>query len=49
MSDEKPVFEIETLTNPVRYSYAQVERAGLLAAFLGRGKLVLCEPPEEKP
>lgn len=48
MKEETPIFEVQTLTNPVRYSYEQVQRAGLLAAFLGRGKLVLCEPPEEK-
>jgi hypothetical protein len=40
-----PGVHIETLHNPTRYSYAQIERACTLAALLGRGKLVLVEPP----
>jgi hypothetical protein len=38
---------IETLHNPTRYSYAQIERACSLAALLNRGKLVLVEPPRQ--
>jgi hypothetical protein len=37
---------IETLHNPVRYTYAQIERACALAQLLGRGKLILVEPPQ---
>lgn len=36
---------IETLHNPIRYSYAQMEQACTLAAALKRGKFVLVEPP----
>ncbi len=39
-----PGVHIETLHNPTRYSYAQIERACSLAALLGRGKFVLVEP-----
>lgn len=46
MTDERPIFEIQTIGNPVLFSAAQISRAALLAAFLGRGKLVLAEPPE---
>lgn len=49
MNEEAPIFEVQTLQNPVRYSHEQVQRAGLLAALLGRGKLVLTEPPDQKP
>jgi hypothetical protein len=38
---------IETLHNPTRYSYAQIEKACSLAALLNRGKLVLVEPPRQ--
>jgi hypothetical protein len=40
-----PGVHIETLQNPVRYSYAQLERACVIAQLLNRGKLVLTEPP----
>lgn len=40
-----PGVHIETLHNPTRYSFVQIERACNLAALLGRGKLVLVEPP----
>jgi len=36
---------IETIQNPVRYTYAQIEQACKVAAALGRGKLILAEPP----
>ncbi len=36
---------IETLHNPTRYSFAQIERACSLAALLNRGRFVLVEPP----
>jgi hypothetical protein len=36
---------IETLDQPVRYTYAQIERACVIAQLLNRGKLVLTEPP----
>jgi hypothetical protein len=36
---------IETLHNPTRYTYAQLETACAIAQLLGRGKLVLAEPP----
>ena len=41
-----PGVQIETLDNPRRYTYAQIERAQAIAQRLGRGKLVLVEPPE---
>jgi hypothetical protein len=37
---------IETLQNPIRYTYAQIERACSIAQALNRGKLVLVEPPQ---
>jgi len=40
-----PGVHIETLHNPTRYSYSQLERACTLAALLRRGKFVLVEPP----
>jgi hypothetical protein len=40
-----PGVHIETLHNPVRYTYAQIERACAIAQMLNRGKLVLVEPP----
>ena len=40
-----PGVHIETLHNPTRYSFAQIEKACTLAALLNRGKLVLVEPP----
>ena len=40
-----PSVHIETLHNPCRYTYAQIERACGLAMLLGRGKLVLVESP----
>jgi hypothetical protein len=42
-----PGVHIETLHNPTRYSFAQIERACALAALLNRGKLVLVEPPRQ--
>ena len=43
-----PGVHIETLHNPTRYSYAQIEKACTLAALLNRGKLVLVEPPRSR-
>jgi len=40
-----PGVHIETVHNPVRYTYAQIEQACRIAAALGRGKLILAEPP----
>jgi len=40
-----PGVHIETLQNPVKYTYAQIEKACALAQVLNRGKLVLVEPP----
>jgi len=37
---------VETLQNPLRYSYAQIERACFIAQALNRGKLVLLERPQ---
>lgn len=37
---------IETLHPSARYSVAQINRAVRIAYIIGRGKLVLCEPPE---
>ena len=38
-----PGVHIETLHNPVRYTYAQIEKACAIAQMLNRGKLVLVE------
>jgi len=40
-----PGVHIETIHNPIRYTYAQIEQACKIAAALGRGKLILAEPP----
>ena len=40
-----PGVHIETLHNPVRYTYSQIEKACAIAQMLNRGKLVLVEPP----
>jgi len=36
---------VETLLNPVSYTFAQLERAALVAHGLQRGKLLLLESP----
>ena len=41
-----PGVHIETLHNPVRYTYSQIEKACAIAQMLNRGKLVLVEPPQ---
>ena len=40
-----PGVHIETLHNPARYTYAQIETACAIAHLLHRGKLLLVEPP----
>jgi hypothetical protein len=40
-----PGVHIETLHNPARYTYAQIDRACALAHMLNRGRLLLLEPP----
>lgn len=42
-----PGVHIETLRDPARYSPAQIERVCTIAAALNRGRLVLCEEPED--
>lgn len=41
-----PGVHIETLHNPVRYTYAQIEQACAIASALNRGKLIVLEPPK---
>jgi hypothetical protein len=41
-----PGVHVETIHNPRRYTYAQIERAYAIAHRLDRGKLVLVEPPQ---
>ena len=41
-----PGVHIETIQNPCRYTYAQIETACGIARRLARGKLVLVEPPK---
>ncbi len=40
-----PDVHVETLQDPARYTPGQIDQALALAARLGRGKLVLVEPP----
>ena len=40
----RPV-HIETIHEPIRYTHDQIERAATIAQLLGRGTLVLAEPP----
>jgi hypothetical protein len=40
-----PGVHIETLHNPTRYTYAQIEQACAVAQLLNRGKLVLTDLP----
>ncbi|MEN3279425.1 MAG: hypothetical protein V7607_565 [Solirubrobacteraceae bacterium] len=42
-----PGVHIETLHNPARYTYAQIETACAVAELLRRGKLLLVEPPQQ--
>lgn len=44
---EIPGVHIETIVNPCRYTYSQIEKACAIAQLLGRGKLVLCERPKK--
>lgn len=37
---------LETLHNPVRYTYAQLDKAAAIAGALNRGKLIICEQPQ---
>lgn len=41
-----PGVHIETLHNPARYTYQQIELACWIAQLLSRGKFVLTEPPQ---
>ena len=43
---QMPGVHIETIHNPRRYTYAQIDRARAIAQRLGRGKLVLIELPK---
>jgi hypothetical protein len=45
MSMPVPGVHIETLHNPLRYTYAQIEMACTVAQMLDRGKFVLVERP----
>ena len=40
-----PEIHVETVDDPLRYSFAQIERACRIAQALNRGRLVLAEPP----
>jgi len=40
-----PGVQIETIHDPSRYTYAQIDSACAIARMLGRGKLVLVEAP----
>jgi hypothetical protein len=42
---DKPV-TVETLHSPIRYTYAELEKACAIAKILGRGRFVLCEAPK---
>jgi hypothetical protein len=41
-----PGVDIETIHNPCRYTYTQIEKACKVAQLLARGKLVLVEAPK---
>jgi hypothetical protein len=41
-----PDVHIETIHNPRRYTYSQIDKARAIAQRLGRRKLVLVEPPK---
>jgi hypothetical protein len=43
---QMPGVHIDSIQNPRRYTYAQIDRACAIAQRLGRGKLVLVEPPK---
>ena len=40
-----PGVHVETVHDPVRYAYAQIEQACAIARMLNRGRFVLVEPP----
>lgn len=41
-----PDVHIETIHSACRYTYCQIDKARAIAQKLGRGKLVLVEPPK---
>jgi hypothetical protein len=41
-----PGVHIETLHDPIRYTYAEIDLAWTVAQFLNRGRLVLVAPPK---
>jgi hypothetical protein len=43
-----PGVHVETLHDPLRYAYAQIETACAVAQMLNRGKFVLVEPPQRR-
>ena len=43
-----PGVHIESIHNPRRYTHARIDRACAIAQRLGRGKLVLVEPPKRR-
>jgi hypothetical protein len=43
-----PGVHVETLHDPVRYAYVQIEKACAIAQVLNRGKFVLLEPPQRR-
>jgi hypothetical protein len=43
---QTPTVHIETLQDPRSYTPEQIEHACRLATLLGRGRLVLVEPPQ---
>jgi hypothetical protein len=40
-----PEIRVETVQHPQRYGPGQLDRAVRIAESMGRGLLVLCEPP----
>ena len=47
--DRKPgLVMVETLRDPYEYSQRQINLACLICSVLDRGKLIVCEEPEEE-
>ena len=43
-----PDVQIETISDPARYTFAQIAKACVIAQLLNRGTLVLAESPQRR-
>jgi hypothetical protein len=43
-----PDVQVETISDPARYTFAQIAKACVIAQLLNRGTLVLAEAPQRR-